>query len=88
MEEKIQDLDYIIHGLHAINLIQKSLYTDKPIINERITTTLPTFIRIGDSYFHEKEHHINAMINNFSLPQLFITLTMNENRWEHLKNIL
>ncbi|RIA79944.1 hypothetical protein C1645_839581 [Glomus cerebriforme] len=55
------------------------LYTNKPIINEQITTTLPTFIRIGDSYFHEKEHHVNIMINNYGLPQLFITLIMNKN---------
>jgi len=78
-----------LHGPpRAIDLIQKSLYSNKPIINEQITTTLPTFIRTGDSYFHEKEHHVNAMINIFGLPQLFITLTMNESKWEHLKNIL
>ena len=28
------------------------------------------------------------MINNFGLPQLFVTLTMSETRWKHLKNIL
>ena len=46
----------------AAELIQKSVYTDKHIINESITTTLPTFIRTGDTYFHEKELHINTMI--------------------------
>ncbi|GBB97610.1 hypothetical protein RclHR1_30110001 [Rhizophagus clarus] len=78
-----------LHGPpHASDLIQKSLYNNKLIVNEQITTTLPTFIRTGDSYFHEKEHHVNAMINNYGLPQLFITLTMSENKWKHLKNIL
>ncbi|GES92249.1 Pif1-like helicase domain-containing protein [Rhizophagus clarus] len=73
---------------HASDLIQKSLYNNKLIVNEQITITLPTFIRTGDSYFHEKEHHVNAMINNYGLPQLFIALTMSENKWKHLKNIL
>ncbi|GES90273.1 Pif1-like helicase domain-containing protein [Rhizophagus clarus] len=78
-----------LHGpSRASDLIQKSLYNNKLIVNEQITTTLPTFIRTGDSYFHEKEHHVNAMINNYGLPQLFITLTMSENKWKHLKNIL
>ncbi|GBB97346.1 hypothetical protein RclHR1_29720001 [Rhizophagus clarus] len=78
-----------LHGPpHASDLIQKSLYNNKLIVNEQITTTLPTFIRTGDSYFHEKEHHVNAMINNYGLPQLFIALTMSENKWKHLKNIL
>lgn len=72
----------------AVDLIQSSIYNDRPIINEKITTTLPTFIRTGDSYFREKEHHVNAMINRYGLPQLFITLTMNEGRWEHLRKIL
>ena len=73
---------------HAIDLIQRSVYNNKPIINENITTTLPTFIRTGDSYFREKEHHVNAMVNRYGLPQLFITLTMNEGRWDYLKTIL
>src|SRR5207248_1031100 len=33
----------------AVDLIQRSVYNNKPIINEQITTTLPTFIRTGDS---------------------------------------
>jgi PIF1-like helicase/Helitron helicase-like domain at N-terminus len=72
----------------AVDLIQRSVYNDQPIINEQNTTTLPTFIRTGDTYFREKEHHVNAMMNRYGLPQLFITLTMNEGRWQHLKKIL
>src|SRR5947208_13485695 len=40
---------------------------NRPIINESITTTLPTFIRTGDTYFHEKELHVNAMISSYEL---------------------
>ncbi|GES92241.1 Pif1-like helicase domain-containing protein [Rhizophagus clarus] len=76
------------HIWPACDLIQKSLYNNKLIVNEQITTTLPTFIKTGDFYFHEKEYHVNAMINNYGLPQLFIALTMSENKWKHLKNIL
>jgi len=49
---------------------------------------LPTFIRIGDSYFKEKEHHLNTMIKAKDLPTLFITLTMAESKWIHLTEIL
>ena len=49
---------------------------------------LPTFIRTGDSYFKEKEHHLNNMIKTKGLPTLFITLTMAENKWIHLTEIL
>jgi hypothetical protein len=78
-----------IHRLPtAAELIQQSSYTDSQIINESITTTLPTFIRTGDTYFHEKELHINTMISEFGLPSLFITLTMAESHWTHLHKIL
>ncbi|CAJ0908479.1 3670_t:CDS:2 [Entrophospora sp. SA101] len=72
----------------AAQLIKQSVYTGLPIIDESITTTIPTFIRTGDSYFHNKELHVNAMINNFGLPNLFITLTMAEGHWTHLHRIL
>ena len=49
---------------------------------------MPTFIRTGDTYFHEKELHINTIISEYGLPSLFITLTMAENHWIHLHKIL
>ena len=58
------------------------------MIDETKTTTLPTFIRIGDTYFHEKNLHINTMIREYKLPSIFITLTAAESKWTHLKNIL
>jgi len=58
------------------------------MIDEAKTVTLPTFIRTGDSYFHEKLLHINAMIEQFGLPSLFLTLSMAEGKWTHLKEIL
>jgi len=39
-----------------------------------------TFIRIGDSYFKEKEHHLNIMVNVKGLPTLFITISMAESK--------
>ncbi|GES75098.1 Pif1-like helicase domain-containing protein [Rhizophagus clarus] len=80
--------DKIYRPPSAAELIQRSLYTNKPIINESITTTLPTFIRTGDTYFHEKELHVNTMISEYGLPSLFITLTMAESHWTHLHKIL
>ena len=49
---------------------------------------MPTFIRTGDTYFHEKQHHVNTMISSYGLPSLFITLTMAESHWTHLHKIL
>ena len=72
----------------AAQLIQRSSYSDRPIIDESITTTLPTFIRTGATYFHEKELHVNTMISSYGLPSLFITLTMAESHWTHLHKIL
>src|SRR6185312_16407370 len=42
--------------------------------------TLPTFICLGDTYFHEKLLHVNAMITEFGLPSIFITLII-ESKW-------
>ncbi|GBC40545.2 PIF1-like helicase domain-containing protein [Rhizophagus irregularis DAOM 181602=DAOM 197198] len=75
-------------GDYLADLITNSIYTGRPIINEKNTTTIPSYIRTGDSYFRQKEHHINTMVQGFGLPQIFYTMTMAENHWSHLKNIL
>lgn len=72
----------------AAEIIRQSSYSDNLIIDESITTTLPTFIRTGDTYFHEKQLHVNTMISSYGLPSLFITLTMAESHWKHLHKIL
>ena len=53
-----QQADKIYRPPTAAQLIQRSNYSNKLKINESITTTLPTFIRTGNSYFHEKELHV------------------------------
>src|SRR6266511_3907706 len=74
--------------LTAADLITTSVYNNKSIINENITTTLPSYIRTGNTYFKQKEHQVQTMVDVFQLLQIFYTTTMNENGWEHLKNIL
>ena len=74
--------------LTAADLITNSIYNNKPIINENITTTLPSYIRTGNTYFKEKEYQVQTMVDAFQLPQIFYTTTMNENGWKHLKTIL
>src|SRR6266498_2672661 len=74
--------------LTAADLITTSIYNNKSIINENITTTLPSYIRTGNTYFKQKEHQVQTMVDAFQLPQIFYTTTMNENGWKHLKNIL
>jgi hypothetical protein len=72
----------------AVQLLRQSQYTDQIIIDENKSIPLPTFIRTGDSYFKEKEHHLNTMVKAKGLPSLFITLSMAETKWKHLKEIL
>src|ERR1044071_7561800 len=50
------------HQLTTADFITNSIYTGCPIINETKTTTIPSYIRTGDSYFRQKEHHINTMV--------------------------
>ena len=83
-----QQSDKIYRPPTAAELITRSVYTGNRIIDERKTTTLPSFIRTGDTYFHEKQLHVNAMINEYGLPSLFLTLTAAETKWTHLNKIL
>ncbi|RIA82233.1 hypothetical protein C1645_835698 [Glomus cerebriforme] len=73
---------------HYIYLTLENVYTGHPIINKTKTTTVPSYIRTGDSYFHQKEHHINTIVQGFNLPQIFYTVTIAENHWTHLHKIL
>jgi PIF1-like helicase/Helitron helicase-like domain at N-terminus len=72
----------------ASELITRSVYSGKRMIDETKTITLPSFIRTGETYFNEKLLHINAMMREYNLPSLFITLTAAETKWSHLKDIL
>lgn len=81
--EKLKKLSkfatYIIYkSPTTAELITRSIYTGNWIIDESKTVTLPNiFIRTSDSYFHEKLLHINAMIEHYSLPSLFLTRKVN-----------
>ena len=46
--------------------------------NEEITDPIPSFVHMGDTYFHQKELHANAMVAEYGLPTLFATLSMAE----------
>ncbi len=70
------------------DLITKSIYSEQSIINESNTTTLPSFIWTSDTFWKKKEHQLNAIVQNFGLPQIFYTMTMGEGKWKHLHKIL
>jgi hypothetical protein len=72
----------------AADLLRESLYNNQFIIDEDQTAPLPTFIRTGDSYFREKQYHLDTMVSRFGLPTLFITLSMAESKWTQLHDIL
>ena len=72
----------------AIQWLRQSHYTHDMIVDEDRSMPLPTFIRTGDSYFAEKEHHLNSMVKAKGLPTLFVTLSMAETKWLHLTDIL
>jgi DNA replication protein DnaC len=69
------------------DLLQQSMFGDWNNIDERISSSIPAFIRTGESFFRAAELNINAMLKAFTLPALFITLTFSE-RWEQFQNIL
>ncbi|RHZ77740.1 hypothetical protein Glove_173g25 [Diversispora epigaea] len=71
---------------NAHDLLQQSSYESRDIIDESKTFPLPTFM--CDTYFHERQLHLNAILRKLGLPTLFITLSMAENRWTHLHKIL
>ena len=74
--------------LTTTDIITNSIYTRHSIIDETKTTTIPSYIRTDDSYFRQKEYHINTMVQGFELSQIFYTITMAESNWSHLHNIL
>jgi len=69
------------------SLIQRSNYGPWSIIDEKLTTTIPKFIRTGDTFFLEAEQKVKCMLQTFGIPTLFITVTFSE-RWPGYKNIL
>lgn len=81
-----------VDGTHrlptAVEIIEKSAYMSGWRFSETNTSTIPSFIRTGDTYFNQKLMHLNTMIRNLNLPTLFITLSMAESHWIHLRHIL
>ena len=59
----------------AVQLLRQSQYTNQIIIDENKSIPLPTFIRTGDSYFKEKEHHLNTMVKAKELNYKSSSLT-------------
>ena len=62
------------------DLITESVYSRRAIIDEHQTTTLPSFIRTGSSFWRKKEHQLNTIVQSFGLPQIFYTMTMREGK--------
>src|SRR5579859_1502683 len=75
------------HLPDGFDLLQQSLFGDWNIINERLTNSVPAFIRTGEAFFLTGELNINAMLKAFTLPGLFVTVTFSE-RWREFQNIL
>ena len=50
--------------------LRQSNYTDHMIVDEDKSMPLPMFIRTGDSYFKEKELHLNTMVKAKGLPSM------------------
>ena len=68
-------------------ILQQSNYGTHNIINETLSHTIPGLIRTGEFYFQGKKRLVNSVISSRNLPQLFVTLTFNDN-WKEFKNIL
>ena len=71
----------------ASDLLQQSIYGPWSVINEKLTTSIPYFIRTGSSYFIENERKVKAMLGAYGIPSLFITLTFSE-QWPAYQKII
>src|SRR5216117_2441803 len=68
-------------------LVQKSMYGDWNIVNEKITGTLPSFVRTGDTFYRTAEADLSAFVKARLLPQIFVTVTFSE-RWHEFQAII
>lgn len=68
-------------------LLQKSMYGDWNIGNEKITDTLPSFVRTGDTFYRTMEANLSAFVKARLKPQLFMTVTLSE-RWPEFRAIV
>ncbi|PKY57662.1 hypothetical protein RhiirA4_484861 [Rhizophagus irregularis] len=95
-----QHSTFLLYQLTAADFITNNIYTECPIINETKTTIVASYIRTGVSYFCQKEHHINTMVQGFGLPQIssknsplirstsgFKKFIMNLNQYHSARNI-
>lgn len=71
----------------GFDLLQYSLFGDWNIIDERLTNSVPAFIRTGESFFRNGELRVNAMLKAFDLSGLFVTTTFSEG-WKEFQIIL
>lgn len=69
-------------------MIAESSYNTQPILDESKTTTIPSSIRTAAPFFQKKQYQVNTMLSSFGLPQIFYTMTMAEDKWPHLHEIL
>jgi Helitron helicase-like domain at N-terminus len=68
-------------------LLQRSMYGDWNIVNEKITGRLPSFVRTGDTFYRAAEADLSAFVKARSLPQMFVTVTFSE-RWYEFQAII
>ena len=73
--------------LPVSELLQCSAYGNWSIVNEKITTTIPRFIRTGEAFFIDAESKIKAMLREYGIPILFVTLTFSE-KWPQYQHLL
>ena len=60
------------------NLLQQSIYGPWLVINKKLITSIPYFIRTGSSYFIENKQKVKTMLGAYSISLLFITLTFSK----------
>lgn len=75
------------HRQTAAEILQQSQYGPWMIINEQLTTSIPKFIRTGDTFFLNAESNVRCMLQTFGIPTIFVTTTFSE-RWPEYIKIL
>ncbi|CAJ0650111.1 998_t:CDS:2 [Entrophospora sp. SA101] len=62
-KNRILNQKNVNHELHPTraDLISRSTYDNQPMINEALTTTLPSSIQTSEAFFRKNQHHVNTM---------------------------
>jgi hypothetical protein len=73
-----QNKRQLARRIRTSDLLTQNQYRPYPILNEKITEGIPTYIRTSDTYFLQAEAKINNILKARKKPTLFLTITFSK----------